>query len=204
MYKNHLPDTLPENWTIGDLDEANGYVEFLGFDGEFLISIMEHLDESPSEPFFLCLNQMKGILGRYDFDSLDWPEWFESAEEAISSALKLMDWIDLNYESFIPLTQEVFVSLDSHDQLGKLEKYFEGNLLTYNYLGQHLVFRKVSLHQNALSHEKSAIQTICNYAESLKIPIEEICGGLLTNEKFKLIEDLRPKIKQQLKQVSQC
>jgi hypothetical protein len=204
MYKSYLPETLSENWVIGEIDDIHDYLEFIGFDEEFLVSLMKHEYDNPSKPYFLSLSQTKGILERYEFEKLNWPEWFESPEEAIFSALKLMDWIDLKYESFLPVVLEVLVSLGSQDQLGKLEKYFEGELLTSNYLGQHLVFSKVSLHQNAFSYEESAIQMICSYAESLKIPIEEIAGGLLTNERFELIEDLRPKILHHLNNVHQC
>jgi hypothetical protein len=166
----------------------------LGFDGEFLVSVMKHEYDNPSKPYFLSLSQTKGILERYEFEKLNWPEWFETAEEAVDSAIKLLEWINQNYENFLPLTMEVWVALGSAAQLSQLEKYFEGNLLTQEYQGERLVFRKVSLLQNASSYAESAIQMICHYAKCCNIPIEKLTGGLLTNEKFQLIADLRPEL----------
>jgi|GEM_PF-1601706 len=194
MYKSYLPETLPENWVIGELDEIYDYLDFLGFDGEFLVSVMKHEYDNPSKPYFLSLSQAKGILERYEFEKLNWPEWFGTAQEAVNSAIKLLDWINHNYENFLPLTLEVWVALGSADELSQLEKYFEGNLLTHEYQGERLIFHKISLLQNAPSYAESAIQTICHYAKCYNIPIEEITGGLLTNEKYQLIADLRPEL----------
>ncbi len=204
MYKSYLHETLPENWVIGELDEVHDYIEFLGFHGEFLISVMLNEYDNPLQPYFISFNQLKGILERYDFESLEWPEWFETAQEALDSAIKLLEWINQNYKYFLPLTLEVLVSLGSADQLSQFEKYFEGNLLTHEYQGERLVFRKVSLLLDASSYEESAIQMICHYAKCYEIPIEEVKGGLLTNEKFELIEDLRLEILNQLKEIPQC
>jgi len=194
MYKSFLAETVPENWVIGELDEVYGYLEFLGFDGEFLISVMEHAYDNPSKPFFLSLSQTKGILERYDFEKLKWPDWFGTAEEAVKSAIQLLEWLNQNYKNFLPLTLEVWVSLGSADQLSQLEKYFDGNLVTHEYQAERLVFSKVSMLQNASSYAESAIQTIWRYAKCYNIPIEEITGGLLTNEKFDLIANLRPEL----------
>ncbi len=191
MYKSYLPETLPENWGIGELDESNGYIEFLGLEEEFLVSVMKHEYDNPAKPFFLSLSQTKGILERYEFEKLNWPEWFGTAQEAVDSAIKLLDWINHNYENFLPLTLEVLVSLGCADQLSQLEKYFDSNLLTHEYKAERLIFHKVSLLQNASSYEESAIQTIWQYAKCCNIPIEGLTGGLLTNEKFELITDLR-------------
>jgi len=200
-FKNYLPETIPENWVIGELDETNEYVEFLGFDGGFLVSVMKHEFDNPSKPYFLSLSQLKGIFECYEFEKLNWPDWFETAKEAIDSSFKLLEWINQNHKDFLPLTLEVWVSLGSLDQLSQLEKYFEDNLVTHEFREERLVFRKVSLLQNASSYAESAIQTICHYAKCYNLPIEELIGGLLTNEKFQLIEDLRSKIHHQLKQV---
>ena len=194
MYKSYLHETLPENWEIGELDESNGYIEFLGLEEEFLVSVMKHEYDNPAKPFFLSLSQTKGILERYEFEKLNWQEWFETAEEAMVSALNLMEWINQNHKNFLPLTLEVLVSLGSADQLSQFEKYFEGDLITHDYQGERLVYRKVSLHQHAFSYEESAIQTIWQYAKCYNIPIEELTGGLLTNEKFELITDLRSEL----------
>ncbi|REG94309.1 hypothetical protein [Algoriphagus antarcticus] len=194
MYKSYLPETLPENWVISELDEIYGYLEFLGCDEEFLVSVMKHEYDNPAKPYFLSLSQTKGILERYEFEKLNWTEWFETLEGAVDSAIQLMEWINQNRKNFLPLTLEVLVSLGSADQLSQLEKYFEGNLDTHEYQGDRLVFHKVSLLQNAPSYAESAIQTICHYAKCYNIPIEEITGGLLTNEKYQLIADLRPEL----------
>ena len=200
MYTDHLPESLPGNWVIAELDEANEYLEFLGFEGEFLISVMPHPEENPSLPYFLSLSQLKGILGRYEFESLDWPEWHVSAKEAIGSALLLMEWINRHYESFSPLTLEVFVSLGTVDRLDRLSRFFGDGLAVNDFEGQPLVFRKVRLLRGAEDYAASAIATICHYAENCNVSADEITGGLLTNERFQLIEDLRPAIRERLSQ----
>ncbi|WP_339704542.1 hypothetical protein [Algoriphagus aquimarinus] len=200
MYKKHLPELLPENWIISELDEANGYVEFLGFDGEFLISIMKHLDESPSEPYFLCLNQMKGILGRYDFDSLDWPEWFENPTEAMDSALRLMEWINQNYPDFVPVTQYVMVSLGTEDKMRSVLKHFGDPVSVHEFQNQKLVFREVKLTWGATTYSQAALNAISLFYKTQGFDTENLVVGYLTNEKFQLIEDLRPAVLDQIKQ----
>lgn len=201
MYTDHLPESLPGNWIIAELDEANEYLEFLGFEGEFLISVMPHPEENPSLPYFLSLSQLKGILGRYDFESLDWPEWHQSAKEGTGSALLLMEWINRHYESFCPLTLEVYVSVGTGDQLDLLSRFFEDELAVHDFEGQALVFRKVRLLFGAEDYAASAIATICHYAESCNISADEVTGGQLTNERFQLIEDLRPAIRERLRMI---
>jgi hypothetical protein len=192
MYKNYLPEPFPVNWIIADLDEANGYLEFLGFKDEFLVSVMESGYDNPSQPFHLAMSQLKGILSRYDFDNLMWPEWFGTAEEAVASAIQLMNWINQNWENFYPVTLEVLVSLGTEEQLPILRGYFEGELIIHDFNGEALVFRKVTLLRGSSCYSESAIETICHFHESANLKIEEVKGGLLTNEKFQLIEDLRP------------
>jgi len=200
MYKKHLPELLPENWKLSDLDEANGYVEFLGFDGEFLISIMKHLDEYPSDPYFLCLNQMKGILGRYDFDSLHWPEWFENPKEAMDSAFKLMEWINQNYADFVPLTQYVLVSLGTEDRINSVLNHFHDPVTVHEFQNQKLVFREVKLTWGATTHSEAALKAISLFYTTQRFDTENLVVGYLTNEKFQLIEDLRPAVLDQIKQ----
>jgi hypothetical protein len=199
MYTEHLPESLPENWIIAELDEDYEYLEFLGFDGEFLISIMPHPEENPSLPYFLTLSQLKGILGRYDFDNLVWPVWHGNPAEAVRSAVELMEWINRNYGSFIPLATEVFLSVGTVDQLDQLRGYFRDELVVHDFEGQQLVFRKAKLLRGAEDYAASAIETIYRYAESCNVAVDEIKGGLLTNERFQLIEDLRPVIKERLR-----
>ncbi|SFB40247.1 hypothetical protein [Algoriphagus aquimarinus] len=200
MYKKHLPELLPENWKLSDLDEANGYAEFLGFDGEFLISIMKHLDEYPSDPYFLCLNQMKGILGRYDFDSLDWPEWFENPKEAMDSALKLIEWINQNYANFAPVTQYVMVSLGTEDRINSISRHFDGYITVQEFQNKRLVFRKVNLTWGAANYSEAALKAISLFYKTQGFDTENLVVGYLTNEKFQLIEDLRPAVLDQIKQ----
>ncbi|WP_075351370.1 hypothetical protein [Algoriphagus marinus] len=199
MYKNHLPETLPVNWMIAECDEANGYLEFLGFKDEFLVSVMESSYDNPSQPFHLSMSQLKGILSRYDFENLMWPEWFKTAQEAIASAIALMNWINQNWENFYPVTLEVLVSLGTEKQLPILRGYFEGELIIHNFSNETLIFRKVNLLRGLASYSESAIETICHFFESYNLKIEEVKGGLLTNEKFQLIEDLRPAVLDKLK-----
>lgn len=199
MYKNYLPDPLPKNWKLGELDEEYGYLEFLGFDGEFLVSVMAHPEDNPSKPYFLSLSQLKGILHRYDFENLNWLEWFESEEVAVDSALQLINWINQNYADFFPLTGEVLVSVGTEDQLDILRNYYVEVLRLHEYRGEALVFRRVSLLYGCTGFEESAIKSICHFAQCYNLGIEEVKGGLLTNEKYELIEDFRPEIIKHLK-----
>lgn len=199
MYKTHLPELLPENWILSDLDEANGYVEFLGCDGEFLISIMKHVDEYPADPYFLTLNQMKGILGRYDFESLDWPEWFGDPKDAMDSVLKLMDWINQNYEDFDPVTNYVMVSLGTEDRLNSISRHFDGYITVQEFQNKRLVFREVQLTWGATSYSQAALRAIALFYEMKRFDTENLVVGYLCNEKFQLIEDLRPAVLDQIK-----
>ena len=201
MYENHIPATIPANWKISELDEENECLEFLGFDDEFLVSLMKHKYDNPSAPYFLCLNQMKGILDRCDFENLEWPEWFENAEDGVDSAIKLMEWINQNYQNFLPVTQEVWVSLGSEDQRNQIEGYFSGDLQLHEFQGERLIFRKVSLSWGSLSYSEAAIETVFEFNKSSKIPANDLKAGFLTNERFQLIDDLRPTVLRQLKPV---
>jgi hypothetical protein len=51
MYKKYLPDVLPDRWALSELDEENCYLEFLSFNGEYLVPVMEH----PGEYILLLL-----------------------------------------------------------------------------------------------------------------------------------------------------
>lgn len=195
MYHTYLPDLLPKNWAVAELDEDNGYLEFLGYDGEFLVSVMEDSYENPDTPYHLCMNQMKGIIGRYDFDQLDWPEWFKDPEEAVNAALKLMIWMNQNYSDFLPLAMEILVSIGTKDQLQVIEQYFTGELKIHDFNGQTLVFKKVCLLGGSNSYEESAKLSLSDFTLNSGLSPKEMKGGLLTNEKFELIEDLRSVLK---------
>lgn len=198
MYTKHLPAELPENWVIAELDEENDYLEFLGFEGEFLVSIMKDTYENPDEPFHLVMNPLKGILSRYDFEKLNWPECFAKRKDAVQSAVELMTWMNQNYPNFDPVTLEVYVSVGTVDQLDLLQGFFLEKLSIHDLEGQPLVFRKVRLLPGAGDYAASAIETICHYAKNCTAAEEEFRGGLLTNERFQLIEDLRPAIRERL------
>lgn len=64
--------------------------------------------ENPEEPFHLWMNPLKGILSRYDFENLDWPQWFAKQNDAVKSSLYLMNWMNENFSDFAPVTVEVF------------------------------------------------------------------------------------------------
>lgn len=194
MYTEHLPASLPENWIIAELDEDNEYLEFLGFDGEFLISLMHHPEENPSLPYFLTLSQLKGILGRYDFESLEWPEWHSNPAEAVRSAVELMLWMNRNYGSFIPLTTEIWVSLGSIEQLELIQKHFEDELIFQKFQGQQLIFKPLNLSWGSSSYSESAIRTLCHFLENYSISPENLTAGILCNERFQFIEDVREEL----------
>jgi len=199
MYSNYLPSTLPQNWVLAEIDQENEYIEFLGFDEELLVSIMAQPAENPQEPYFLCLSQLKGIVGRYDFESLDWPEWHPDAESAVLSAIKLMEWINQNYQDIDPVSQALYISLGTEEQLPILQKYYEEELFINEYRGENLVFKNARLLSGSTSYSESAIQSISHFAKCYKLPIREIKGGLLCNEQFELIEDIRDELATRLK-----
>lgn len=202
MYSKHLPAELPENWTIAEIDEENNYIEFLGFDEEFLISIMKDTYENPDEPFHLVMNPLKGILSRYDFENLDWPQWFGKRKDTVRSTLDLINWINQTHHNFAPVTLEVYVSLGTEDQFPLIEKHYQGELIIHEYDNERLVFRKVSLLRGSWSFSDSAIESISHLAKTLTLSLSELKGGILTNEKFQFLEDLRPKLVKHLKSLS--
>jgi len=194
MKKDYLPQSLPENWIIIEIDEANEYLEFSGFNGEFLVSGMAHPEDNPSKPYFLSLSQLKGIIGRYDFENLNWPEWHKNPNDALKSAMDLMEWMNQNYSSFIPLTSEVWVSLGSIDQLELIQKYFEDELVSQEFQGQKLIFKPLNLSWGSSSYSESAIRTICHFIENSSLCTDNLTAGILTNERFQFIEDVRDEI----------
>jgi hypothetical protein len=198
MYSNYLPPTLPENWDLAEIDQENEYIEFLGFDEELLVSIMAQPADNPEEPYILCLSQLKGMVGRYDFESLDWPEWYPNEELAVKSAIRLMEWINQNYQDIDPVSQELYISLGTEEQLPIIEKYFEEKLTIQEYRGEKLVFKKARLLCGFTSYSESAIQTISHFAKCYNLPFHEIKGGLLCKEQFELIEDIGDQLAKRL------
>ncbi|WP_339865377.1 hypothetical protein [uncultured Algoriphagus sp.] len=160
MFLDYLPHPLPENWLISEIDQDNEYLEFLGHNGEFLVSIMKHEYDNPKKPYYLSLTQLKGILGRFDFESLDWPEWFQAEKEALESALKLMEWINQNYGTFDPVTNYVLVSLGTEERIDSIRRHFDGRIMVQEFQNRKLVFREVNLTWGADSHAEAALKAI--------------------------------------------
>lgn len=204
MYTKHLPAELPDNWVIAENDEENDYIEFQGFDGEFLISIMKDSYENPEEPFHLCMNPLKGILSRYNFENLDCPQWFAKRNDAAKSSLDLMNWMNENYSDFAPVTVEVLVSLGTEEQLPIIKKYYEDQLIIHEMEGDRLVFKKVNLLRGSWSFSESAIESLSHFAKSSNLNPCDLKGGILTNEKFQLLEDLRPELQAHYKSIETC
>lgn len=191
MFTKHLPAELLENWVIAEIDDKNDYLEFQGFDGEFLISIIKDSYENPEEPFHLCMNQLKGLLSRYDFENLDWPEWFVTDEDSLLSAFDLMNWINENYSNFAPVTLGVLVSLGTEDQLPIIKKYYEDQFTLHEIEDQRMVFKKVNLLRGSSSYSESAIESLRHFAICCNLNPFDLKGGIMTNEKFQIIDDLR-------------
>ena len=198
MFTKYLPTELPENWVIAEIDDKNDYLEFQGFEGEFLISIMKDSYENPEEPFHLCMNQLKGLLSRYDFENMDWPEWFVTDEDALLSAFDLMNWINENYSNFAPVTLDVLVSLGTEDQLPIIKKYYEDQLTIHEMEGRRMVFKKVNLLRGSSSYSESAIESLSHFAKSCNLNPFDLKGGIMTNEKFQVLDDLRPLLAESL------
>lgn len=199
MFLDHLPDTLPENWFIGELDQDNEYLELLGHNEEFLVSIMKHEYDNPDKPYYLNLSQLKGILARNDFESLEWPEWFENEKEAWESALRLMKWINNYYIKFLPLTLEVWMSIGTEDQRDIVQRYFEDVAVSHDDADQGYLYSRVSLTRTSLTFSEAAIERIFHFLKTVKLPLHQFKGGLLTNENFQIIDDLRPSIDEFIK-----
>ena len=199
MFLDYLPHPLPENWLIGELDQDNEYLEFLGHHGEFLVSIMKHEYDNPEKPYFLNLSQLTGILGRYDFESLEWPEWFEDKKEALESALGLMKWINDNYINFLPVTLEVWMSVGTEDQKDIVQRYFEDVSVSNDDTNQCYLYSRLSLTRTSSNYSEAAIERILHFLKTVALPYNDFKGGLLTNENFQLIEDMRPNIVERIK-----
>lgn len=204
MYTKYLPAELPDNWVIAEIDEKNDYIEFQGFDGEFLISIMKDSYENPEEPFHLCMNPLKGILSRYDFENLDWQEWFLKRNDAVKFSLDLMNWMNENYSDFAPVTVEVLVSLGTENHLPIIKKYYKDQLIIHEMEGERLVFKKVNLLRGSRSYTDSAIESLSHFAKSSNLNPCDLKGGILTNEKFQLLEDLKPELQSHYKSFEIC
>ena len=97
------------------------------------------------------------------------------------------------------MTLEVLVSVGTEAQLDILRSYYKEGLSIHEYRGEVLVFRRVSLLYGCTGFAESAIESICHFAQCYNLAIEEVKGGLLTNEKYELIEDIRPEILKNLK-----
>lgn len=199
MFLDYLPHPLPENWLISEIDQDNEYLEFLGHNGEFLVSIMKHEYDNPEKPYYLSLSQLKGILGRYDFESLEWPEWFKSSKESVESALTLMEWINDNCSKFIPLTLEVWICVGTEDQKDIIQRYFEDVAVNHDDANQGYLYSRLSLTRTSATYSVAAIERILHFLKTVDLPFHEFKGGLLTNEKFQLIDDLRPSIAECIK-----
>jgi hypothetical protein len=143
------------------------------------------------------MNQLKGILSRYDFENLDWPEWFAKRKDIVQSAFDLMNWMNENYSKFAPVTMEVYVSLGTEDQLPMIEKYFKDKLIIHVLEGDCMIFRKVNLVRGSWSYLESAIDSLCQFAKTSELNPSDLKGGILTNEKFQLLEDLRSEMIEQ-------
>ncbi len=160
--------------------------------------------ENPEEPFHLEMNPLKGIISRYDFENLDWPMWFDGRNDAVQSALDLMNWMNKNYSNFAPVTLEVYVSLGTEDQLPVIERYHQDKLIVHELEDNHLVFKKVNLLRGSWSYAESAIESLCHFAQNSNLNPSDLKGGILTNEKFQLLEDLRQELLEHYKSMILC
>lgn len=70
--------------------------------------------------------------------------------------------------------------------------------------GERLVFKKVNLLRGSRSYTDSAIESLSHFAKSSNLNLCDLKGGILTNEKFQFLEDLRPELQSHYKSFEIC
>lgn len=182
MYKVHFPSSIDSNWMISDDDPDSKYIELLGYDREFLISISFEPDENESKPYFLNFQQMKGAFLRYDYTTFGISCWHGSPREAVSNVIELMEVVNINYLKFAPVSQEMYVGLAPVSDIEKVKNIIGGELMVFDAFGEALIFRQVQFMSQDFDMIETAGRIIQNYTLMFGVTEAEFVGGILCNE----------------------
>lgn len=183
MYQARFPQSIDPNWSISDDDPDNKYIELLGYDREFLISISFEPDENQAKPYFLNFQQMKGSFLRYDYTTFGISCWHPSSREAVFAAIELMELIKNNYPKFLPISHEMYVGLGPASEIDKVKNALGGEFLVSDAFGQALVFKQVQFKAQDFDLMETAAKIIKAYTSRFQVAEAEFIGGILCNEK---------------------
>lgn len=178
MYHEFFPPALPANWFISDDDPDNNYIELLGFDGEFLVSISYEPDENSIKPYFLNLQQMKGAFQRYDYTSFGIGTWYSSSQAASMAAFDLLVLLNENYGKFLPVSQELWVSLGPSNEMEQVQKRFGGDLRIHD----GLVLKEILFHIMDEDLMATAKRIVHTYIHDFNVLEQHFEGGTIYNE----------------------
>lgn len=187
MYKAFFPTAICPNWKITDDDPDNKYIELLGYDGEYLISISHEPDENPEKPYFLNFQQLKGAFLRYDYTSFGIGCWYSSPKAAAVAATELMEILKNNYSKFLPISQEMFVGLGPSSQLEQMQISLGGMLMVSDAFGQELVFKQVLFMPQDHDLMVTAGRIIKSYTALFHVNEADFIGGILCSEDSKYL-----------------
>lgn len=190
MYKAFFPQAICANWTISDDDPDNKYIELLGFDGEYLISISYEADENEENPYFLNFQQMKGSFLRYDYTSFGMKTWYASPKAAVDAAIELMAIVREFYPKFFPISHEIYVGLGPSSQLEQIQRSLGGVLMVSDAFGQELVFKQVLFMPQDHELMVTAGKIIQSYTAFFQMCEADFIGGTLCNEDGKYLGKL--------------
>jgi len=190
MYKAFFPQAICANWIISDNDPDNKYIELLGFNGEYLISISYEVDENEANPYFLNFQQMKGSFLRYDYTSFGMKTWYVSPKAAVAAAIELMAIVGELYPNFLPVSHEMYVGLGPSSQLEQIQRSLGGVLMVSDAFGQELVFKQVLFMPQDHDLFVTAGKIIKSYTTSFQINEADFIGGTLCNEDGKYLGKL--------------
>ena len=90
-------------------------------------------------------------------------------------------------------------SVGTENQKDIVQRYFENVLVSHDDTNQCYLYSRVSLTRTSLTYSEAAIDRILHFLKTVELSYNEFKGGLLTNENFQLIEDLRPNIVERFK-----
>ncbi|AFL83522.1 hypothetical protein Belba_0875 [Belliella baltica DSM 15883] len=190
MYQAHFSSSIDPNWMISEDDPDNKYIELLGYDREFLISISFEPDENVSKPYFLNFQQMKGAFQRYDYTTFGISCWHASPKETVSTAIELMKMVKINYPNFSPVSHEIYVGLGPVSEMDKVKNDLGGEFMVSDAFGKALVFKKVQFIAQDFDLIETACRIIKNYTSMFQVSEAEFIGGILCNEKAQYLGGL--------------
>ncbi len=186
-YTQYLPDFLPLHWRLMEVDEEHWYIEFTGYDNEFLLSIGYHPHENPSEPFEVFFAQLKGAFSRFDYDRYGIYPYAKTEEEATKITINVMHKVNDNYHLLLPVTNEYYVSLGAKTQFDQIKKSLGGELKCAEGGSEVMVYKLVAWDPLWTDKMIKSISFVQTYINTCAITEKEFIGGRICNEKFQFI-----------------